>query len=50
MYKVIGENTLTGNQWDCETDIPTMAEAFKIQVGYIKLESDYKISYRIQEM
>jgi len=47
-FKVAGENTLTGNTWDCETDIATSAEAHAIRNGYARLESDYKIAYRVE--
>jgi len=47
-FKVAGENTLTGTTWDCETDIPTLAEAHKIRSGYARLEWDYKIAYRVE--
>lgn len=46
-FKVIGENILTFNTWDCETNL-TRAEAVEMRDGYKRLESDYKISYRIE--
>jgi hypothetical protein len=49
MFKLIGENTLTGNTWDCVTDIATMEEARDLRKGWVRLESDYKIEYRIVE-
>ena len=45
-WKLVGENTLTGNTWDCETGL-TKAEAEDYRRGYIRLESDYKIEYRV---
>jgi hypothetical protein len=47
-FKVIGENILTFNTWDCETNL-TRAEAIEFRRGYARLESDYKIEYRIEE-
>ncbi|AOQ28246.1 hypothetical protein SEA_HUNTINGDON_34 [Arthrobacter phage Huntingdon] len=47
MFKVIGENSLTGNKWDCEVDIATREEANRIRSGYKSLESDYKITYYV---
>lgn len=44
-FKVTGENIHTGNTWECETDIPSEAEATVIRNGYARLESDYKIAY-----
>jgi hypothetical protein len=49
MFKLIGENTLTGNTWDCETDL-TEAEAHKLRKGWTRLESDYKIEYSVVPM
>lgn len=49
MFKVIGENTLTGNQWECERDIESSNEALAIRANYARLESDYKINYRVEE-
>ncbi|AOZ65072.1 hypothetical protein KDJ04_gp35 [Arthrobacter phage Nubia] len=49
MFKVIGENSLTGNKWDCEVDIATREEANRIRKGYKSLESDYKITYYVVE-
>jgi hypothetical protein len=46
-FKVVGENTLTGNTWDCETGL-TREEAVSTRRGYARLESDYKIEYRIE--
>jgi hypothetical protein len=45
-YKVVGENTLTGNTWDCETGLSAEL-ARETRAGYARLESDYKIEYRI---
>ena len=47
MFKLTGENTLTGNTWDCVTNIPTEAEAHELRKGWARLESDYKIEYRV---
>jgi len=47
MFKLIGENTLTGNTWDCVKNIPTEAEAHELRKGWARLESDYKIEYRV---
>ncbi|ALY09438.1 hypothetical protein FDH59_gp35 [Arthrobacter phage Joann] len=49
MFKVIGENSLTGNKWDCEVDIATREEANRIRKGYKSLESDHKITYYVVE-
>lgn len=46
-FKVIGENILTFNTWDCETNL-SRSEAVEMRNGYARLESDYKISYRIE--
>lgn len=46
-FKVVGENTLTGNRWDCETGL-TEAAANEYRRGYARLESDYKIQYRVE--
>jgi hypothetical protein len=46
-YKLVGENTLTGNRWDCETGL-TKADADEYRRGYKRLESDYKIEYRVE--
>jgi hypothetical protein len=46
-YKLVGENTLTGNRWDCETGL-TKAQAEDYRRGYKRLESDYKIEYRVE--
>jgi hypothetical protein len=46
VYKVVGENTLTGNTWDCETGL-SRELARETRAGYARLESDYKIEYRI---
>ena len=48
-FKVTGENILTGNTWDCVTDIPTRAEAVALRKGWARLESDYKIEYHVEE-
>ncbi|QIG58534.1 hypothetical protein PQE18_gp56 [Arthrobacter phage DrSierra] len=48
-YKLVGENTLTGNTWDCETGIATLGEALALRAGWTRLESDYKIEYRVEE-
>lgn len=48
MFKLIGENTLTGNTWDCVTDIATEAEAHELRKGWTRLESDYKIEYHVE--
>ena len=47
MFKVYGENTLTGNTWICE-EVATQAEATEVARGYARLESDYKIAYFIE--
>jgi hypothetical protein len=47
MFKVYGENTLTGNAWLCET-VATQAEAEETCRGYKRLEADYKIAYFIE--
>ncbi|AIZ01718.1 hypothetical protein ArV1_030 [Arthrobacter phage vB_ArtM-ArV1] len=46
-FKVVGENTLTFNTWDCETGIATKEAAEEIRKGYKRLESDYKIAYHV---
>jgi hypothetical protein len=46
-YKVVGENVLTFNRWDCETGL-TKAQAVEFQNGYTRLESDYKIKYHVE--
>ncbi|QGJ93550.1 hypothetical protein SEA_MUFASA8_103 [Arthrobacter phage Mufasa8] len=48
-FKVVGENTLTGNTWDCENGIVSRKEANATRDGYKTLESDYKIDYRVEE-
>lgn len=48
-YKLVGENTLTGNVWDCATGIATLGEALALRAGWTRLESDYKIEYRVEE-
>ncbi|WGH21584.1 hypothetical protein SEA_ASCELA_61 [Arthrobacter phage Ascela] len=48
-YKLVGENTLTGNAWDCVTGIATRAEALELRNGWARLEADYKIEYRVEE-
>ncbi|ASX98707.1 hypothetical protein SEA_COLUCCI_36 [Arthrobacter phage Colucci] len=47
-FRVMGENTLTFNTWECETGIATRKEADEIADGYARLESDYKISYYVE--
>lgn len=44
-FAVYGENTLTGNRWECVTGLATMAEAVETRNGWTRLESDYKIAY-----
>lgn len=48
MFKLIGVNIFTGNQWDCVTDIATEAEALKLRKGWQRLESDYKVEYLVK--
>lgn len=48
-YKLIGENTLTGNSWECETGIQTREAAHALRANWKRLESDYKIDYRVEE-
>lgn len=49
MFKLVGENMLTGNKWDCETGIATRKEAVELRKGWSRLESDYKIAYYVEE-
>ncbi|ALY08569.1 hypothetical protein BENNIE_32 [Arthrobacter phage Bennie] len=49
MFKLIGENTLTGNTWVCQDEIATREEADELRAGYKRLESDYKIDYFVEE-
>ncbi|ASR83827.1 hypothetical protein SEA_NANCIA_33 [Arthrobacter phage Nancia] len=49
MFKLIGENTLTGNTWVCQDGIATQEEANELRAGYKRLESDYKIDYYVTE-
>ncbi|ALY08947.1 hypothetical protein FDH57_gp36 [Arthrobacter phage Glenn] len=49
MFKLIGENTLTGNSWVCKAGIATKTEADELKTGYKRLESDYKIDYYVTE-
>lgn len=46
-YNMIGENILTGNRWHCEGPM-SFAEAQEYRKGYTRLESDYKIEYRVE--
>ncbi|QDH48221.1 hypothetical protein SEA_MAMAPEARL_33 [Arthrobacter phage MamaPearl] len=48
MFKLIGENTLTGNTWVCQDEIATREEANELCAGYKRLESDYKINYYVE--
>lgn len=47
MFKLIGENTLTGNTWECVANIATEAEARELRNGWARLEWDYKIEYSV---
>ena len=49
MFKLMGENILTGNTWECVKDIATLEEAQELRRGWTRLESDYKIEYRVEE-
>ncbi|QPO16965.1 hypothetical protein KDJ01_gp33 [Arthrobacter phage Kittykat] len=49
MFKLIGENTLTGSTWVCEDGIATREEANELCKGWKRLESDYKITYYVTE-
>lgn len=49
MFKLIGVNIFTGNQWDCVTDIATKEEALELRRGWTRLESDYKVEYLVKE-
>ena len=46
-FNMIGENILTGNRWHCEGPM-SYDEAQEMRRGYKRLESDYKIEYRVE--
>jgi hypothetical protein len=46
-WAVMGENVLTGNRWEMARDM-TKAEAHDYRRGCIRLESDYKVEYRVE--
>ncbi|WVX88048.1 hypothetical protein SEA_TFORTROY_60 [Arthrobacter phage TforTroy] len=47
-YKLVGENTITGNFWTCEEGM-TRREADLARDSYARLEGDYKIAYHVEE-
>lgn len=49
MFKVTGENTLTGNTWDCVADIATSEDAHNVRNEWQRLEFDYKIKYYVEK-
>lgn len=49
IYKIIGENVLTGNSWDCVTGLDDRADAVFTLKGWRRLESNPHIEYRLEE-